>query len=75
MTIGVEKDLGAARSKMAKLREYVSVYEEDDPARKEATDLLDLLESLIHLADTQAKNISLLQMQVSQARAEARRWR
>lgn len=75
MVIGVEKDLGTARAKMAKLREYVSTYEEDDPARKEATDLLDLLESLIHLADTQAKNISLLQMQVSQARAEARRWR
>lgn len=75
MTTGVEKYLGAARSKMAKLRKYVSAYEEDDPARKEATDLLDLLESLIHLADTQAKNISLLQMQVSQARSEARRWR
>ena len=75
MVIGVEKDLGTARAKMAKLREYVSTYEEDDPARKEATDLLDLLESLIHLADTQAKNISLLQMQVSQARAEARRRR
>lgn len=75
MVIGVEKDLGTARAKMAKLREYVSTYEEDDPARKEATDLLDLLESLIHLADTQAKNISLLQMQVAQARSEARRWR
>ena len=75
MTIGVENSLSLAKSKMARLRERVSTHYEDGPNKNEATDLLDLVDVLIRLAETQAKTISSLQMHVSQAMSEARRWR